>query len=670
MPGAAGFRLDFDGGGEPDPTVGGPCQDDGQCDDGVGCTLDSCDATLGRCRFSPDDARCDDDTYCDGVERCDVRMGCRPGEPVACSDDDTCTIDACVEATRSCRNEPRDADGDGDPTRSCGGNDCDDTNGLVNGAAMEVCGNGRDDDCDGELDEADCGSPEHDDCEAALRVTESGYFDLDLTATKLDYPTPCATEEKGFRDAVVMVVVPPGEVMDIDVTAKLDQGEVTLGTAESCGDAESVSCEVAATTPAGDPASRTILRAAEPGEHPVYLAASVEGVVQLKVELRPSEPRVGETCEQASPLVDGGAPLLVRLPGYSVDARSECESVTGDAFASFTLEEARDVTLVAEAELGLGLPLLSLRGASCRAELTCRKSQPGRLFVRNLGAGTYVVMIGGSGPDDVSVRLETEPVSESPPGEGCEEPLVLEPGVEQVVDLSLHQDAVNPGCLAGAPDAAFEFSLAEPRDVALIGRFSDGDQGAVSITDLECSASQACRSGVGTQRVTRYGLAAGSYRAVIESTRGNPVALSWLERPARAAIHVPFSDDCEQVVTIPESGGRFSGNTGNAFPDFSAGCDVGGQSPGGAPDQILRLRLTEPRRVVLDMQGSAYQTMLSVRAGDLCPGAELPLSCAPGYPATRSYLDLNLQAGDYFVQIDGYDGDYGAWKLDVFTSPL
>jgi hypothetical protein len=49
---------------------------------------------------------------------------------------------------------------------------------------------------------------------------------------------------------------------------------------------------------------------------------------------------------------------------------------------------------------------------------------------------------------------------------------------------------------------------------------------------------------------------------------------------------------------------------------------------------------------------------------------ELPLACAPGYRAGRSYLDLDLQAGDYFIQIDGYDGDAGAWKLDVFTAAL
>lgn len=670
MQGAAGFRLDVDGGDDVDPTLGGPCQDDGQCDDGVECTVDACDRKLGRCRFQPDDDRCDNGVYCDGAERCDVRTGCVAGEPVACSDNSTCTIDTCVEETQSCRHDPRDADGDGDPTRNCGGGDCDDRDPLVHSSAVEVCGNRRDDDCDGEEDERDCVAPEHDTCETALRITESGYYDVDLTATALDYPNNCATKSQGFRDVVLALVVPPGEPMDVDVTAKVDGGLLALGSADSCGDTETVSCEGSNATPLGASAARKIFRAAEPGEYPLYVAANSETVAQVQVVLRPAEPHPGDTCEEAVPLPDGGEPILLRLPGYERDAASVCGALSGDAFATFTLEEARDVTVIAEAQAGIALPVLSLRSEDCETELTCRKSQPGRLFVRNLEAGTYAVQIAGTGAEDVSVRLETAEVSEAPPGEGCEDAQPLEPGVEQLVDLADHEDAVHPQCLPGAPDATFGFELSGPRDVALIGRFSDGDEGAVSIARAECTQSYVCQSGLGTQRAMRYGLPAGSYQAVIESARGNPVGISWFERPAGLAVHVPFADDCDGIVTIPESGGRFTGNTSNALPDFSAGCDVGGQSEGGAPDQILKLTLREPRRVIFDMKGSSFATMLSIRAGKFCPGAELPRACAPGYRAGRSYLDLDLQAGDYFIQIDGYDGAYGSWKLDVFTAPL
>jgi hypothetical protein len=670
LTGSAGFKLDIDAGTMDDPTLGGPCEDDGQCDDRVACTTDGCDREIGRCRFEPDDSVCDDGTYCNGAERCDVRDGCVFGEPVACSDESTCTIDVCVEATQSCRNDPRDADGDADPTRNCGGGDCDDHNPLVSSAVIEICGNHRDDDCDDTIDENDCATPEHDTCADALEITAPGFYDIDLTGTTLNYPSSCATELESFRDAVLTLIVPEGGPYDVDVTAKLDVGRLALGSSSSCGELADVTCEASLSSPLGTSVGRRLLRALTPGSYPIYLAADVEATVQVHVDFREAEAKLGELCEEAPLLVAAAEPLLFRLPGYAADFDSACGPQTGDAFVTFTLEQNSDVTIIAEAQSGLGLPVLSLLDGKCKSELTCRLAQPGRLFVRDLQAGTYFVGLAATGYDDVSVRLETAEVSVAPPGEGCSDPQPLSLGVEALVDLALHEDAVDPGCLVGAPDATFGFELEGKRDVALIGRFSEGDVGAVSIADLACIQSLTCSSGLGTQRAKRYGLAAGSYRAIIESAYGNPVGLSWFERPALAIVHVPFADDCEALVTIPEVGGRFSGNTSNAFADFSAGCDVGGQDEGGAPDQILKLHLSKPSRVLFDMQGSDYETMLSIREGTFCPGAELPLACALGYREGRSYLDLDLQAGDYFVQIDGYDGDSGAWKLDVFTAPL
>lgn len=73
---------------------------------------------------------------------------------------------------------------------------------------------------------------------------------------------------------------------------------------------------------------------------------------------------------------------------------------------------------------------------------------------------------------------------------------------------------------------------------------------------------------------------------------------------------------------------------------------------------------------MLDMGGSSYATMLSVRGGAPCPGKELELACAAGYLTSRSFLDLTLDSGDYYVQVDGYAGDAGAWSLDVYVAPV
>jgi hypothetical protein len=42
--------------------------------------------------------------------------------------------------------------------------------------------------------------------------------------------------------------------------------------------------------------------------------------------------------------------------------------------------------------------------------------------------------------------------------------------------------------------------------------------------------------------------------------------------------------------------------------------------------------------------------------------------CSAGYSTGRSFVDMTLPAGDYWVQLDGYDSSSGAWVLDVFTS--
>jgi hypothetical protein len=120
-------------------------------------------------------------------------------------------------------------------------------------------------------------------------------------------------------------------------------------------------------------------------------------------------------------------------------------------------------------------------------------------------------------------------------------------------------------------------------------------------------------------------------------------------------------------VTIPVVGGFFQGTTANAQADYEVGCDLGGQPPGGGPDQMLKLELPSTQRVVLDMQGSAYSTLLDVRLGPACPGVELSKACAAGYYPERSFLDLELTAGTYYVQIDGYAGQSGPWFLDVYV---
>ncbi|MHC4064781.1 MAG: hypothetical protein ACYSUI_09810, partial [Planctomycetota bacterium] len=82
------------------------------CDDGVGCTGDSCNETTDTCDNVANDANCDDGLYCNGAETCDAVLDCQAGTPVDCDDGVGCTDDSCNETTDTCDNLANDGNCD------------------------------------------------------------------------------------------------------------------------------------------------------------------------------------------------------------------------------------------------------------------------------------------------------------------------------------------------------------------------------------------------------------------------------------------------------------------------------------------------------------------------------------------------------------------------------
>jgi hypothetical protein len=204
--------------------------------------------------------------------------------------------------------------------------------------------------------------------------------------------------------------------------------------------------------------------------------------------------------------------------------------------------------------------------------------------------------------------------------------------------------------------------------VLLVERIAQDDVGSIGLAAPACTPASAlvCQAGASSPvRAARRNVPAGAYRVVAESALGEDVQLTAFVRNAVPPTLVPFADGCADALVVPPEGGFFQGNTANATADFSAGCDEGGVQGAGAKDQLLSLTLTAQKRVVLDMNGSGYNTILDVRQGPGCPGTEVPMACAAGYVQGRSYLDLVLGAGTYYIQVDGFELDTGPWFLDV-----
>jgi cysteine-rich repeat protein len=126
------------------------------CDDGVGCTQDACDEAADTCSNTPDDALCDDGQFCNGAETCDATLDCQAGTPVDCNDGILCTVDSCNEGTDACDNTPDDALCD-DGLFCNGAETCDAANDCQPGTSVD-CDDGdicTDDSCNEQSDQCD-----------------------------------------------------------------------------------------------------------------------------------------------------------------------------------------------------------------------------------------------------------------------------------------------------------------------------------------------------------------------------------------------------------------------------------------------------------------------------------------------------------------------------------
>jgi hypothetical protein len=662
-----------DASGDADTTLGGPCVDDPQCDDAIACTFDRCDLPIGRCRNVPDDTQCDDGLFCDGREVCVRGHGCERGPVVTCEDGNACAIHRCAEASKSCEQSPRDLDGDGDPDDHCAPkHDCDDLDPNVSSLHSEICANHKDDNCNGVIDEAACATPAGDTCAAAIAVNAAGTYVVSSVGANKDYGTSCSvTTPSAAHDIVVALTIPAGTRKDLDIWATTPGPELAIAVEGSCGQASS---ELACGSGSGASSVRARARALAPGTYFAIVTTQAETSVELAIAfLDPTPKPSNESCANAAPIAPETA-TTVSIIDPAKDLVSSCGAATGELTYALTLAQPADVRVFASTLRGSGVVTVGLRAPHCSDpadELRCREGGALPLFARNLAAGTYVITVAATAPIDANILVKTAPPTIAPLDQTCALSPPLTAGTLTDVDLSNHEDAIKDGCFAGGPTAAYALTLPVASDVLLVGRFPHNEPGAVSFDLPACGIADrlACTAGSTPVRVSKRNVAAGDYRVVVTDRLGEHDNVTAFVRDAVPPTPVTGADTCGAAFDIPAAGGFFTGDTTNAMADIDEGCDASNGPPGGAPDQVLRLVLTQPRRVVLDMQGSTYTTILDVRQGPSCPGPEVSNACYVGFGPERSFLDLTYAAGTYWIVIDGYAGARGAWNLDVRVLP-
>ncbi len=632
-----------------------PCDSDADCDDAWECTRASC--VEGRCQVMLDHALCDDGVYCNGVERCHPRRGCVAGEPVACDDFDPCTIDRCDEEEKVCRHEPRDFDEDGEVDFRCmGGTDCDDFDPTRGARVPERCGNGVDDDCDEEVDEADCGRAPHDDCSDPLDISAGGRFVLDTAGAVPDHVVGCASGASR-RDVVVRFTL--SEPKDVSIAA--DGESLTwLVLQERCGEVASErECHL------GFPAVLRA-RALPAGTYFVVVQdASPGGEVVLDVRFEPPTPDpANQSCAAPTDLGTGGS-FEGTLVDVTDDASLACGGGEGDTVYRFTISEPKDVIVALASTSGDDSMAFELRGscADAASTLRCTRGEPAQARYHELPPGTYFLWVESASGREVSYRLDVrfESPTPPPPGDTCADPIVLMSGEPFIGTLSDKQDDLSTRCGFAYRESVHRFTLSETRDVLLT---ADAGGAFLSLSVRPDCASQEgalrCESGA-PATVSLRSLPPGDYYVLLESARAASYQITLETSDPVPLTEVSGNDTCERAFVVPSGGGLFRGSTMGMAQDYGASCGAMATSP----DVAFQVDLPARKRLVARTDGSSFDTVLTLHRG-ACGSATERACDDDGGEGVSSMLDRVLDAGTWFVVVDGFGSSQaGEYLLEI-----
>jgi len=333
------------------------------------------------------DEECDDGLFCNGEEYCHPAGDCRRAPAPDCADGDACTTDSCDETTAACLHVIIDGDSDGYAPESCGGPDCNDSDGTINPGAADICEDGIDQDCDG-ID----APPGSCDCPVDLTV---GTTPTGSTAGMAStYDGSCAWGS-GAPEVVYELVLTSAMDVLFDLAAPGWYGivYVTLGTC----DGTEVGCAIDY-----DPASVMSLGA---GTYYVFVDGADsgdEGDYTLTVrEYIPPTPVTGnDDCGSAYALTASGTyggndSALTDNAEPATCATSARGRGGHDAFFSFTLTATTTVSLNTD---GSSYDtILYIRQGSCTGtEIACDDDSgagTASAITRSLTAGTYYVIL-------------------------------------------------------------------------------------------------------------------------------------------------------------------------------------------------------------------------------------------------------------------------------------
>ena len=324
------------------------------------------------------------------------------------------------------------------------------------------------------------------------------------------------------------------------------------------------------------------------------------------------------------------------------------------------------VEVEAEEDLGLiELDLLDPEGEPVALDLS---QEPLRILASALGVpltGAYAlgISLAQPGPDaPLPYRLDYE-VFTAHGSTDCSNPPSLRAGVEVGGNTRQGADLGSGSCCSelqhAAPEVVYKFHLEQESRVEI--QVQANWQYALYLR-TECwselpEAELACRA---PGRLFLPALASGTYYVFVDGYGEGSGPFS-IRLDTAPPLLPPENDDCEQAEEILP-GQVVEGATRFGLDDYQGSCT----SPLGhsAADVVYRFSLAEARRVLIELRplaedGEGWAAALYLRSECANGGSEE--ACDNIGPR----IEKNLEAGEYFIIVDGWRDDEGVFTLSL-----
>ncbi len=379
-------------------------------------------------------------------------------------------------------------------------------------------------------------------------------------------------------------------------------------------------------------------------------------------------PPTARVCADAA-VIAAGQPTTGTTAGMSDTFQATCAAGarSPDRAYRFEVPAASRIRFLQETPSYDGALYVRRECANAATELACNDDWTDSrhsLLLMTLDPGSYYLYSDGYGNNAAgpyTITMDMAPAAGGgAAGDACADAVAMTGAGAFTGDTLTARDDLQGSCAPtqGGPDVVFRLDVTR-RSRARLSLEQSEITGGIVYVQRRCG-DRASEVACGRGSLDTV-LAPGSHFIVVDSAA--PDAFGRFRLNAQLEDVAALERSCQRARVI-QPGHAITGATQTGGPDqFQASCGANAR----APDAVYQLRLVRRSRVRLLLSAS-YDGVLYLRRG--CTDRSTEIACNDDdTDAQHSRIETTLDAGTYFVFVDGYnERDAGNYTLDVTVS--